>query len=51
MKCVTNILIYTFGPGLFTFKQIYLANSCYDLESAIGRSMVITVQIKLLEGE
>jgi hypothetical protein len=30
---------------------IYLASGCYGLESAIGRSVVITVQIKLLEGE
>jgi hypothetical protein len=38
-------------PRSLTFMLIYLASSCYDLESAIGRSMVITVQIKLLEGE
>jgi hypothetical protein len=43
--------VNTLRPGFFTFKYIYLASSCYDLESAIGRSIVITVQLKLLEGE
>jgi hypothetical protein len=30
---------------------VYLASSCYDLESAIGGSLLITAQIKLLEDE
>jgi hypothetical protein len=52
--CVKVVVYFNFNklrPGLFAFKKIYLASSCYDLEFASGRSMVITVQIKLLEAE